>query len=44
VAEAPAAYGKAPEDETELLRLYRRIKSRKTKKAVIELLKTFSSK
>jgi len=44
VAEAPAAYGKAPKDETELLRLYRRIKSRKTKKAVLELLKTFSSK
>jgi transcriptional regulator with XRE-family HTH domain len=44
VAEAPATYGKAPEDEAELLRLYRRIKSRKTRKAVIELLKTFSSK
>lgn len=42
VAEAPATYGKIPEDEAALLRLYRRIKSRKAKKAVIELLKTFT--
>jgi transcriptional regulator with XRE-family HTH domain len=42
VAEAPAAYRKTPEDEATLLRLYRRIKSKKTKKAVIELLKTFN--
>ncbi len=44
VAEAPAVYGKVPEDETVLLQLYRRIKSKKDKKAVIELLKTFTSK
>lgn len=42
VAETPAVYGKVPEDETALLRLYRRIKSKKAKKAVIELLKTFT--
>jgi transcriptional regulator with XRE-family HTH domain len=44
VAEAPAVYGKMPEDETVLLRLYRRIKTRKAKKAVIELLKTFAAR
>lgn len=44
VSEAPAVYGKAPEDETVLLQLYRRIKSKKAKKAVIELLKTFTAK
>lgn len=44
VAEAPAAYGKMPEDEMALLELYRRIKSRKAKKAVIELLKTFTAR
>jgi transcriptional regulator with XRE-family HTH domain len=44
VAETPAQYGKTPEDEAELLKLYRRIKSKKTKKAVLELLRTFSSK
>lgn len=43
VSEAPAAYGKLPEDESALLKLYRRIKSRKAKKAVIELLKTFTA-
>jgi transcriptional regulator with XRE-family HTH domain len=41
-AEAVADYGKITEDETYLLTLYRRIKSRKAKKAVIELLKTFT--
>jgi transcriptional regulator with XRE-family HTH domain len=40
VAETPASYGKIPEDEAALLRLYRRIKSKKVKKAVIGLLKT----
>jgi transcriptional regulator with XRE-family HTH domain len=44
IAEAPAVYGKMPADETELLRLYRRIKSRRAKKAVLELLKTFTIK
>lgn len=44
VAEAQAAYEKTPPDEAVLLQLYRRIKSRKAKKAVIELLKTFTSK
>ncbi len=44
VAEAPAAYEKTPGDEAVLLQLYRRIKSKKAKKAVIELLKTFTAK
>lgn len=44
VAEAPAVYAKTSEDEAALLELYRRIKSRKAKKAVIELLKTFTAK
>ena len=44
VAEAPAAYGKLPEDEAELLQLYRRIKTKKTKKAVVELLRTFTAR
>ncbi len=43
VGEPSAAYGKVPEDETALLQLYRRIKSKKAKKAVIELLKTFTA-
>jgi transcriptional regulator with XRE-family HTH domain len=42
VAEEREPYGKMPEDEALLLELYRRIKSRKAKKAVIELLKTFT--
>jgi transcriptional regulator with XRE-family HTH domain len=42
-AEAPAIYGKMPEDEIDLLKLYRRIKARKARKAVIELLKTFTA-
>jgi transcriptional regulator with XRE-family HTH domain len=37
------SYGKLPEDELALLKLYRRIKYRKAKKAVIELLKTFTA-
>jgi transcriptional regulator with XRE-family HTH domain len=44
VAEAPAVYAKTSGDEAALLELYRRIKSRKAKKAVIELLKTFTAK
>ncbi len=44
VAEAPAPYGRMPEDETQLLDAYRRIKSKKTRKAVIELLRTFAAK
>ncbi len=44
VAETPASYGKMPEDEAALLQLYRRIKSRKARKAVIELLKTFTAR
>jgi len=43
VGESSEAYGKMPEDEAALLQLYRRIKSRKVKKAVIELLKTFTA-
>jgi len=43
VGESSAAYGKMPEGEAALLQLYRRIKSRKAKKAVIELLKTFTA-
>src|SRR5574337_2077883 len=42
ISEAPASYGRLTEDESALLARYRRIKSRKTKKAVIELLKTFT--
>lgn len=34
---------KLPEEEALLLELYRRIRSRKAKKAVIELLKTFTA-
>jgi len=44
VAEAPAVYAKTAEDEATLLELYRRIKSQKVKKALIELLKTFTAK
>ena len=44
VAEAPAIYKKTPADEALLLDLYRGIKSKKAKKAVIELLKTFTAK
>lgn len=40
-AETRAHYGKMPEDEAVLLKLYKRIKSKKAKQAVIELLKTF---
>lgn len=43
VAETPAVYRKMPADETLLLQLYRRIKDRKTKKAVIEFLKTLAA-
>jgi len=42
-AETPAVYGKMPDDEMLLLRLYRRIKSLKVKNAVMELLKTFTA-
>jgi transcriptional regulator with XRE-family HTH domain len=44
-AEASAVYVRTPKlqkDEAELLRLYQRIKAKKAKKAVIELLKTFT--
>ncbi len=44
VAETPAIYAKTTEDEAALLELYRRIKSKKVKKAVIELLKTLTAK
>ena len=43
VAEAPAPYGKIAQDEAALLQLYRRIRAKKAKKAVIELLKTFTA-
>ncbi len=43
VAEPAAFYGKTADDEALLLRFYRRIKSRKAKKAVIELLRTFTA-
>lgn len=45
-AETPAAYIKMPKlqkDEAALLQLYRRIKAKKVKKAVIELLRTFTA-
>ncbi len=44
VAETPVEYKKSPADEALLLELYRKIKSRKAKKAVIELLKTFTTR
>jgi transcriptional regulator with XRE-family HTH domain len=44
VAETHVAYKKTPADETLLLELYRGIKSKRAKKAVIELLKTFTAK
>jgi transcriptional regulator with XRE-family HTH domain len=44
VAENLAIYAKAPDDEAMLLQLYRRIKSKNAKKALIELLKTFTTK
>jgi transcriptional regulator with XRE-family HTH domain len=40
-AETHGSYGKMPDDEAVLLQLYKRIKSKKAKQAVIELLKTF---
>ena len=43
VAEPPAAYGNMPDDEAMLLRLYRRLRSKKAKKAFLELLKTFTA-
>ncbi len=42
--ETHAPYRKMPGDEVSLLELYRRIKSKKAKKAVIELLKTFTAR
>ena len=44
VAETRAVYEKRPKDEAALLELYRRIKTRKAKKAVIELLKAFTAR
>lgn len=44
VAEAPAAYGKMADDEHLLLQRFRSLKDRKVKKAVLELLKTLSSR
>jgi transcriptional regulator with XRE-family HTH domain len=44
VAETPMPYGKMSTDETTLLQLYRRIRTKRAKKAVIELLKTFTAK
>lgn len=43
VAETPAVYGKMSKEETALLQSYRRIKTKKTKKAVLEFLKTFAA-
>ena len=40
VAEARTPYGKLPKDESMLLQLYRRIPVQKTKKAVIQLLRS----
>lgn len=44
VAESTAPYGRITTDETALLRLFRRIKSRKARSAVLELLKSISGK
>jgi len=44
VAETPAAYKKMPVDEAKLLLLYRKIKARNAKKALLELLKTLAAK
>lgn len=42
VGEAPAGYGKAADDERLLLQLYRKIKDKKTRKAVLEFVKAIS--
>ncbi len=44
VAETQAVYRKITDDEAKLLALYRRMKARKAKKAVIELLKSFAAR
>ncbi len=44
VAESPAVYGKTADDELLLLRLYRSIKDKKIKNAVLEFLKTMAAR
>jgi transcriptional regulator with XRE-family HTH domain len=44
VAESPAVYGKMADDELLLLRLYRSIKDKKIKNAVLEFLKTMAAR
>ena len=43
VKESQAAYGNMADDEVQLLQLFRRLKSKKARKAVIELLRSFTS-
>lgn len=43
-AEAPAAYGKMSDDERLLLQLFRDIKDKKTRKAVLEFIRTMAAR
>lgn len=42
VAETPALYGKANDDETALVQAFRAVKDKKVKKAVLEFLKSLA--
>jgi transcriptional regulator with XRE-family HTH domain len=44
VAEAPAAYGKMADDERLLLQLFRSVKDKKTRKAVLEFIGTMAAR
>lgn len=44
VAEAPAGYGKTADDERLLLQLFRNIKDKKTRKAVLEFIRTMAAR
>lgn len=44
VAETAASYGKMSDDERQLLQLYRSIKDKRTKKAVLEFIKAIASR
>jgi len=42
VSEAPAIYGKITDDEHLLLQLFRKIKNKRSKNAILEFLKTLA--
>ncbi len=44
VGETPAVYGKMADDERLLLQLFRNIKNKKTKKAVLEFIRTMAAR